>query len=266
MIVDIHNHILPELDDGPADMHQALNMAKAAAASGITSIIATPHHQSEKYVCSPSEIIDKVDKLNTLLKEKNVKLDILPGMEIHLYPDICTDLTKAPPSALPLANKKYILIELPYSYFPRYTESLLYELQIAGYIPILAHPERNSVIRKQPNLLYQLIKRGILVQVTAGSITGSFGRKTQSLVDKLLKHHFVHFIASDAHNTTSRPFKLTSAYEYIDKTYTASYTDYFKKNAACIITGSEFSIKTPEKIKRKNKFFSFFLKSEDTYD
>lgn len=261
MIVDIHNHILPGLDDGPADMNQSVNMALAAAECGITTVIATPHHQNSKYRCLPSEVIDTVDMLNDVLKKKNINLHILPGMEIHLHPDIGTDLAKQPPSSLTLANNnKYILVELPYSYLPMYTETLLYELQLDGFTPILAHPERNSVIRKKPNLLYQWINRGILVQITAGSITGSFGNKTRSFAAKLLKHHLVHFIASDAHNTTSRPFELLAAYDYIEKTYTASYTDYLKKNAVCVISGSDISIKTPEKIKRKNKYFSLFFK------
>ncbi|EDL65254.1 tyrosine-protein phosphatase [Bacillus sp. SG-1] len=261
MIVDIHNHILPEMDDGPDNMDQAVNMAKAAADHGISTIIATPHHRNGQFICSPSEIINKVNKLNALLRERRINVQILPGMEIHLYPEICTDLIKEIPDSLTLAdNHQYILVELPYSYYPGFTDTLLYELQLEGFIPVLAHPERNSVIRRRPNLLYQLIKRGILVQITAGSITGTFGRKIQKFAEKLLKHHLVHFIASDAHNNSSRPFELLYAYNYIAETYSAAYSDYLKENAACIVNGSEFNINTPKKLRRKNKLLSFFVK------
>ncbi|MBS4190688.1 hypothetical protein KHA94_10885 [Bacillus sp. FJAT-49705] len=114
-------------------------------------------------------------------------------------------------------------MELPCHYYPSYTEEVLYELQKKGFVPILAQPERNKVLRKNPSKIFDMIQHGILVQITAGSITGSHGRRLKNFSLHLLDHNLVHFVASDAHHHSRRKFELINSYEYIEKSYSSNY-------------------------------------------
>jgi protein-tyrosine phosphatase len=251
MIVDIHNHILPRLDDGPDGMADALLMAEQAVEAGITHVVATPHHRNETFTNRPPQILQKTEELNLELTQNNIPLTILPGMELHLHGDVAADLEKLDQAVLPLCKGPYILIELPYAHIPHFTDSIFYQLQLRGYIPIIAHPERNAEIKRQPNRLFNLINQGALVQITAASVVGLFGSDSQKFSQKLIRHHLVHFIASDAHNTTNRSFQLTCAYAWVEEHVSTEYKDYLAKNAIHVAEGTEFSIIPPIKLKKR---------------
>ncbi len=257
MIVDIHNHILPKMDDGARDFGDTLLMARQAIENGITHIIATPHHRNGVYLNESEAIIQKVEEINRFLHRRDLSLEIIPGMEVHLYGELASDLKKIRQEVLPLNCRKYVLVELPYTHIPHYTSAIFYEMQLLDYIPIIAHPERNAEIKKHPNLLHNLIQKGALSQVTAGSIAGLFGKKSQSFSLKLLKHNLAHFVASDAHNTVSRSFQLLSAYNTIDRELSLSYKEYLIENATHVLTGTEFPPYLPIRFQRR-KIYNLF--------
>lgn len=251
-MVDIHNHILWGIDDGAKNPKDTLEMAKSALKNGITHVIATPHHNDGTYMNSASKILSRVKEADNLFKKNNIDLVILPGMEIHLNGEISKDLEAIEEILLPLArDTNFLLIELPYDHVPRYTETLFFDIQLKGYIPIIAHPERNIEIRDNPNIIYELVKKGALTQVTAASVVGMFGDTLQKNAVKLIKHNLVHFIASDAHNVNKRGFVLREAYQWIDKNLDEAYTDNFMENAASMVEGKKLYIPDPKPIRKK---------------
>lgn len=263
MIVDIHNHILPGLDDGPKDWEEAKLLAQQAVEVGITNVIATPHHKHHQkehfYENTPSHIIELVHEANKLFKVSDIPLTVHPGIEFHLHDEIELDIEHKLNDFLTLNDTgKYILMEPPCSYYPNYTEDVLIRLKEKGFIPILAHPERNRVLRRYPEKIYNLVKRGVLIQVTAGSITGVHGRRLKNFSLHLLDHQLVHFVASDAHHFSRRKFELMNAYEYIENKYTEELCNYLKKNSIHALEGAEFNIETPQLIDKKRQYFFFY--------
>ncbi|WP_280770903.1 tyrosine-protein phosphatase [Salipaludibacillus daqingensis] len=263
MIVDIHNHILPNFDDGPKDWSEAILLAKQAADSGITHVFATPHHKHHHkhhyYENDPQQIIKVVDEFNHILKEENISLIVFSGIEYHLHKNIREDMDNNINDFLTLNNKgRYILIELPCHSYPQNTEETLYELKSRGFIPILVHPERNKMIRKNPVKIYNMVKKGILVQITAGSVTGLHGKRLKNFSRDLLDHNLVHFIASDAHHYLRRKFELISAYNMIESIYSLQYRTYLEENACSIVDDSNINIYEPSFIKNKTQYFFLY--------
>ena len=247
MLVDIHNHILPGLDDGPIDEEFALWLARNAAENGITHIIATPHHQNGKYMNKKTVVQECVEYFNQQLIIHDIPITILPGMEIHMFDNILEEIDG---NLLTLADsKKYLLVELPNSHIPHFTKDILYELQLKGYIPIIAHAERNTEFRSNPDKIFEIIKNGGLMQVTASSILGVNGKKLQKHSLKMCKNKLVHFIASDAHHHKNRPFLLSNAYKYLTKNVSSDLVSYFQENSKHVVLGTEFHPMPPIKIK-----------------
>ncbi|MGD6816603.1 tyrosine-protein phosphatase [Metabacillus sp. 113a] len=254
-MIDLHSHILPGIDDGAQTLTDTIEMAKAAVDEGITKIIATPHHQNGKYINIKSDILVRTEAANKALTEANIPLTILPGQETRIYGDILEDLQKE--EILALNDSNYLFIEMPTGHVPRYAEKLLFDIQMAGLTPIIVHPERNSEIMQNPDILYNLVKKGALTQVTAGSIAGGFGKKIKKLSLDLIEAQQAHFIASDAHNTSSRGFYMTDAYSEISKEFGRQAAYYFKENAELLIENQTVYKQNPERIKKK-KFLGIF--------
>lgn len=238
MLVDIHNHILPGLDDGPKSMEEAMLLATNAVDNGITHIIATPHHNNGRYTNSSTTVKEAVANLNEELLKKDIPLKILPGQEVHFYNSIVEDLEN---DLLTLANSgKYILIELPRNHFPALTFEILYNIQLRGYTPIIVHPEWNTVLRKDKQKIYDLVNKGSLIQITASTLLGQNGRNLKKYSIDLIKHNLVHFISSDAHHHAKRPFLLNDAYLYVRKKFNENQVTYFRENAKQVLLGTEF--------------------------
>lgn len=235
-MIDIHCHILPILDDGPKSLEESIAMAKQAVSEGITKIIATPHHKHEKYDNEKAKIIAAVSQLNEALVTANVPLTILPGQETRLYGEILEDYQNQQLLSL-CDGGKYIFIELPSSHVPRYTSQLLYELQLAGLTPIIVHPERNSELIETPDMLYRFVKSGTLTQITTSSLTGHFGKKIKKFTEQLIEHNLTHFLATDAHNLTSRPFRLQAAINEVENLYGTDTYYFFQQNAELLERG-----------------------------
>lgn len=249
MMIDLHNHILPGIDDGAKTLEDSLNMARIAVKEGIHTIIATPHHRNSYYDNPTDVVLEKVKELNNRLNEERIPLVILPGQEPALHSDILESIQQG--SILTLNQTQYLFIELPSVHVPRYTGQILFELQNKGMIPIIVHPERNKGIMEQPDILYQLIKRGALAQLTASSICGVFGKNIKKFSQQLIEANLVHFIASDAHNTHNRTFNMAKAYNEIQSLYGLELAYLYKENAELLIKGKNIYKDEPQQVKKK---------------
>lgn len=254
-MIDLHCHILAGIDDGAQSVEDSLEMARAAVREGIDTIIATPHHKNGRYENSKQVIMQKTDELNEVLKVENIPLTILPGQEPAIHGELLKGITLGDVSTL--NNTQYIFIELPAGHVPRYTDKLLYDLQMEGKIPVIVHPERNQEIIERPEILYQLIKNGALSQVTASSICGIFGKKIKSFSEQLIEANLTHFIASDAHNTNKRGFQMARAYDNIDTRYGVDMGYFFKENAELLVRNQNVYKEVPQRVKKK-KFLGLF--------
>ncbi|MED3964057.1 tyrosine-protein phosphatase [Niallia taxi] len=254
-MIDIHCHILPEVDDGPGTIEESLEMAREAVREGIKTIIATPHNKNNKYENSKEKIIANVNTLNSILSKENIPLEILPGQENRIYGEILEDYKKG--EILTLSNTKYLFIEFPSASVPRYAERLLYDIQIEGLIPVIVHPERNKELLGNPSILYEMVKNGSLTQVTAASLGGYFGKTIKNFSIQLIEHNLTHFLASDAHNTTSRSFKLNEAYSLVEEKFGLDYYYMFNENSESLLLDDTIIKEIPEPIKRKKVFGIF---------
>jgi protein-tyrosine phosphatase len=212
-MIDIHCHILPGLDDGAESFEIACAMAEMAVEEGITHVIGTPHaNQDHKFI--PELVRERRDEIQARFEGKLV---LATGCDFHLsfenLQEIRHDSTR-----FTLNQKNYLLVEFADYSIPPSLDQALHELQLAGLRPIITHPERNPLIRTQPERLFTWLRQGSYVQVTAQSLLGKFGRSAQEMTEKWLDAGAVHFVASDAHNVTSRPLRLKEAFEYLAKT------------------------------------------------
>lgn len=201
-MIDMHCHVLYEIDDGAVSLEEAKKICEISAEQGISHIVATPHFILEELEQQIEELQGKIRVLNKWCKDNNLALEILMGCESYIHPLLPKYISeKKVPT---INNSKYLLIEFPMDEMPIYTEEILYQLMLKGIIPIIAHPERYLYIRKNPQRLFKLVEKGALVQCNAGSFLGYFGESIKKCSISLLKHNLVHVIGSDSHSHIPR--------------------------------------------------------------
>lgn len=255
-MIDIHCHILPGVDDGAQHDQAALEMGRAAEKEGITHIIATPHNRTQQFDNDRESIVANVALLNELFHQENVAVMILPGQENRIFGDMVEAIEGG--ELLTMNDKgQYLFVEFPSNHVPRYTEQLFYDLQNAGVIPVIVHPERNSEIVATPDILYKLIKNGALSQVTAASLIGGFGKKIKKFSQQLFDYNLAHFLASDAHNVMNRAFYLRESFEELENTFGSDMRFMIEENAELFMKGQMVNVAPPSHIKEK-KFLGLF--------
>lgn len=259
-MIDIHNHIIPGVDDGAQTEQDSIRLAEQAVAQGIHTVVATPHHKNRHFDNYKLEIETSVELLNELLKSKSIPLDILVGQEVRVYGDIVDDFKNG--EIATVNHSQYILLEFPFKDVPYYADQLLYDIQIAGLNPVIVHPERNDELCNHPDRLYDFVVKGALTQVTAGSFFGDYGEAAQKMSYRMVEHNLTHLIASDAHHTEKRPFQLKQAYDLIKSEYGIETYSFFLENAQLLVddmTLNQFEpIKPGSKSRKKKGFFSRF--------
>lgn len=249
-MIDLHCHILPGMDDGPSSFSMFIEMANAAVETGITHVYASPHHLNGQYENSKNKILNVVREVNNFLHQQSIALTVHPGQELRIHRELFHSLEID--EVLTLDNKgKYLLLELPSGEVPKYTHDVVYELLLKGITPIIVHPERNNGFVERPNLLFELVQEGALTQLTSGSILGQFGKRVKSFSGKIIEHHLAHFIATDAHNISTRGFSLNEAYEILIRTYGFNQTYHFKENAELLLIGQSPFVEKPIPIRKK---------------
>lgn len=205
-MIDIHAHILPDVDDGPETVEESIAILRAAAEQNITGIIATPHFKINSYKLSSEEINRKVELLQRKVETKGFNINIMPGAEVRITQNLAQ---KASTEEIPtLNNTDYMLIELPMDKIPHYTDHVLYDLKVMGYKPVICHPERNKRIIKEPSYIENWIEAGIYIQINASSLLGVFGKNAKNTAFKLINKNLFNLLASDAHSTNNRKIYL----------------------------------------------------------
>jgi protein-tyrosine phosphatase len=208
-VIDLHSHVLPRLDDGAANLHEALEMCRAAARDGIEILAATPHVRFD-FPTTPEAMRSALADLQ-IAAEGIVRL--VPGGEIDLAE---LDRPAEELRAFALAgNPEFLLVETPYVGWPLDIAQRLFLVRSAGMTPVLAHPERNPEIQARPELLQPLVDHGALVQITAASLDGRLGKRTRLASRELLNRRLAHLVASDAHAPAIREIGLSGAVEAV---------------------------------------------------
>lgn len=201
-MIDLHFHLLPGIDDGPATIEDAVVLARAAAEAGTRAIVATPH-VNHKYRNDAATIATALEALRARLGEEELALEVHAGAEIAMT--MIGALTNEELSALTLGDGNWVLLECPFAAVASGFDLLVAELQGTGHGVVLAHPERSATFHRDPTLLQRLVNDGALVSLTAGSLVGRFGSEVKRFSRQLVQEGVVHNVTSDAHNLTSRP-------------------------------------------------------------
>ena len=228
-MIDIHNHLLINIDDGPTSKNEAHDLLEQAAAQGITDIMITPHHQVGNWYTPKEKVLEEIKVLKAIINDNNIDITVLHGQEIRINDHVVQVLRDGINTTL--NDSRYILVELPFGELPPFYGTVIDDLVMNGYTPIIAHPERCQPIVDDIDILYDLIARGAVAQVTAGSITGDFGDTLQEIGLKMVEDGLIHVVASDAHHAEYRPFKLAEALGVIEEKLGKSYADNMINNA-----------------------------------
>jgi len=259
-MIDLHSHILT-IDDGPDSIGEAIVMLKMAEEQGVSKMVATPHYvkdgnNKKGYFFMPNEITEYVANLKGIMKEENINIDLLTGSEVYYHDRLGKDIDDG---LITMINgSRYFLLELPSNKIPTHLINILYDLYHLGVKPIIAHPERNLEIMRDPNSLHELIKKDwAYAQVNSSSLLGVYGKRVQKTAEILVKKNLVQLIGSDCHSIGKRKPSLKYGLDIIDKINGNSV--YFINNNQMITENKELILKKPKKI--KNHMF-FKLKTE----
>ena len=203
LLIDLHCHLLPALDDGAPDLATAVEMARLSVADGVRVIACTPHIFPGVYNNSGPDIRRRVDWLRSQFEAAQIACRLVPGADVHIAPDLVAKLKSR--EALSLNDSRYVLIEPPHHVVPPNIDQFFFNLLTAGYVPILTHPERMTWAERDYDLLVRLVQSGTWMQLTAGSILGNFGARSKKLSERMLREGLAHIVASDAHDPIGRP-------------------------------------------------------------
>ena len=214
LMIDIHSHILPGLDDGARSWDMTLEMCRLAIRDGITHIVATPH-ADDKYAYSRDHVREVIGELDAKIGEQ---LALSIGCDFHLSYENIEDAI-IHPHHYTISAKQYLLVELSDYGIPPQVSDGLFKLQAAGVVPIITHPERNAILQRRPERVLEWVDAGCLVQVTASAITGFWGDTAKRVAMWLLDHAAVHVLASDAHDDKNRPPILSEARDAVSKRF-----------------------------------------------
>jgi protein-tyrosine phosphatase len=208
-LIDLHCHLLPGIDDGAGDIETSLQMARMAAADGIKVVACTPHILPPVYNNTAADIISRTRALQAELVRSSIDIKLIAGADIHVRVDLAELLGETPSPCL--QGTRYFLFEPPHTVLPPNLDMFCKSVMAAGYIPILTHPERLTWIEQHYDLICALDEIGVVIQLTAGSITGTFGKRALYWSERMLDEGRVDIIATDAHGTRGRPPILSAA-------------------------------------------------------
>ncbi|MBE5805662.1 MAG: hypothetical protein E7313_02970 [Clostridiales bacterium] len=249
-MIDIHTHLLNNVDDGSREAIESLTSLKLAEEAGFTDIILTPHYIEDYYENSYEYIKPKIDELKTKLYENNILVRVHQGNEVYISDNIGELITNNIVSKL--ARSRYLLFELPQNSKILTLDNLISQIKSAGCVPIMAHPERYSFVQDNPNVVAKLISNGVLMQCNYGSIIGQYGKMACKTMIKLLKNNMVHFLATDTHRQGYVYGHFYKVEREIKKYVSdEKFNDLTTNNAQNILENNEIQIEKPCLIRKK---------------
>lgn len=255
-MIDLHSHILWDIDDGSKSKEMTLNMLKIAEKNGTTKIVATPHFYRGVWEASFDKVKERIEEVKLLAKENNISIGIYGGQEVYYTENILLHYNEGFINTI--NNSKYMLIELPMKEF-NISEVIdnIYELQLKGITPILAHPERYIPFIKNPILINKFIKEGFLFQLNAGSISGAFGKEVKKTAETFAENKIYSFMGSDAHRDEKRDTNLSVGITSIEK-INSEYIKIFNDNGQSAIENKEINFIGHKVKEKKKKFLGIF--------
>ncbi|WOV89220.1 capsular biosynthesis protein [Sporosarcina oncorhynchi] len=236
----MHVHLLYGVDDGPKHVETSIQMLKMASEQGITEIIITPHAFHPSYDVRPNTIKRLVPELAAITKQLNINIQLHTGQEIRLHENLIEHIHSG--EALTLANSRYLLLEMPSYTVPLFSFQMIESIVHDGFIPIIAHPERNIAIISDPHILQRLIKLGAYAQVNADSLLGIYGRRVQKIAFQLIKANLIHCYGSDTHNITTRKNHFWKGLRVLEKKKLSTIVEVLLNNNHCILADEPFSL------------------------
>lgn len=256
VMVDLHCHLLPGIDDGSKSMAISLRLAREATENEITHALLTPHHMNGRYVNHKQDVIKRTAAFQKEIDTHQIPLTVFPGQEVRINGDLLTALDKDDILFADTGNR-YLMLEFPDDDVPHYTGQMIFDLQQRGIIPVIVHPERNTKIMAHPELLYQLLQKGCLSQITASSYVGTFGKKVEEFSKKLIANGQGYLFASDAHDLPGRKYEMCQAFEKLSDEFGDELAQNYANNAQAIINGDNVPINTVRELKKKKHFWLF---------
>lgn len=236
-MVDIHCHILPGFDDGSPDIDESLAMARMAASSGVTAIVATPHFPGEAASLQRLDaLVGKYGQLVRAVEQAGLPLKLYPGAEILCLPE--TPRLAARQALPTIGNTSYLLAEFYFNESAGYMSQMLDALAEAGYHPVVAHPERYRAVQLDPGLAEQWFLQGYILQLNKGSVLGAFGTRVQQTANRILDGGYAHLIASDAHGSVRRTPHIGALRQWMEGRVEPAYAQVLlERNPARLVEG-----------------------------
>jgi len=258
MIIDLHSHLIPSVDDGAQTIEQSIELARQAVDEGVEHMVLTPHHRNGKYINYKADVLGATNALQEAYKQANVNLKVYASQEIRLTDKFLDDLYNGELLSLDAAGK-YYLIEFPSDRVPSNAKQVLQELIDDGITPVIAHPERNHELTTNLHRLNELVQIGCLSQITTSSYSGYYSETLVANSQQMIQHNLAHILASDVHHIKHRPMNVESTFARLEKEYGLETVQYFKDNARGIFNGDSINKKKPIQLKKfRKKWFGLF--------
>lgn len=257
VMVDLHCHLLPGVDDGSKSMAISLRLAREATENGVTHALLTPHHMNGRYVNHKQDVIRKTAEFQKQLQEHDIPLTVFPGQEVRINGNLLEALDNDDILFADEGNR-YLMLEFPDDDVPHYTNRMIFDLQQRGITPVIVHPERNTMIMTKPDLLYGLLEKGCLSQITASSYVGTFGKKVERFSRQLIEAGQGYLFASDAHDLPGRKYEMRQAFRSLEHEFGRTLVNQYQQNARAIINGENVFLNRLQPIKKSKRYFGLF--------
>lgn len=232
--IDIHCHIMPGVDDGSPDTETSMEMLRIASRNDITHMILTPHHKPMHHNVSPEHNKVYCKRLMEQANKAGIDIQLFSGNEIYYSDETQRELEDG--RICTMADSEYVLVEFHPTNPYKAIHNAMYQVQAAGFIPIVAHVERYSDIVSHSRYVSELVEMGCYIQINASSVMGKYGFGISHFTKKLLKERLVHFVATDAHDTKGRSPQLSECRGYVARKFGSDYADsLFYDNPMCVI-------------------------------
>lgn len=247
-MIDMHSHILPNIDDGAKSIEETYNLLNEAQQVGFKAVITTPHYIEGYYESEVSLRRDIINQICEKLKNNNKKIRVYLGNEVYLSENIIQGLQEE--KICSINNTDYILFEMPLTIEPMNLYDIIYEMLQHKLKPILAHPERYTFIQKNPQIVCDLIQKEVLMQANYASIIGKYGKRAQITLKKLLRNNMIHFLGTDTHRQNTIYPKIPQILIKLNKVIgQAKLEELTTTNPQLVLDNKPIDITKPEKIK-----------------